>query len=65
MSGRRNHTNHRVGEWHPRARLTDQQVSEMRAIRHETGASYQALASRFSCGVSTARDIVTYRTRMI
>lgn len=59
----RNHTGHRVGEWHQKARLTDAQVVEMRHLRQRHGMSYKALAERFGCGVSTARDIVNYWTR--
>lgn len=55
---------HRCGASHQRAKLTTEQVKEMRAIREATGASYAVLASRFGCGVSTARDIVNYWTRV-
>jgi hypothetical protein len=54
---------HRCGQSHQRAKLTDQQVMEMRQI-HESGkAGYRKLAAMFGCGESTARDILTYRTR--
>lgn len=55
---------HRCGASHHRAKLTTEQVKEMRALRETTGASYAALAAQFGCGESTARDIVTYRTRI-
>ena len=55
---------HRCGESHQRAKLTTEQVIEMRAIRESTGASYAVLASKFGCGESTARDIVNYWTRV-
>lgn len=58
----RNHTGHRVGEHHQRARLSDAQVIAMRAD-HEAGMGYMRLAARYGCGVSTARDIVNYWTR--
>jgi transposase len=58
----RNHTGHRVGEMHSKAKLTDQQVREMREI-HGQGIGYRRLAKRFGCGISTVRDIVLYRTR--
>jgi hypothetical protein len=61
VTGKRNHTGHRVGEWHQRARLTDAQVREIRAAYGPLG--YKRLAGRFGCGESTVRDIVTYRTR--
>ena len=54
---------HRCGASHQRAKLTTDQVKEMRSIREATGASYATLAAQFGCGESTARDIVTYRTR--
>ena len=55
---------HRCGESHQRAKLTTEQVKEMRAIREATGASYAVLAAKFGCGESTARDIVNYYTRI-
>jgi len=58
----RNHTGHRVGECHQKARLTDSQVRSMRADR-EMGVSLRALAKAYGCGLSTARDICDYATR--
>lgn len=55
---------HRAGASHPRARLTTEEVEDMRNMREEHGTSYAKLARLFECGISTARDIVTYRTRM-
>ena len=55
---------HRVGEWHQRAKLSSAQVEEMRHLRQRHGMSYKALSIRFGCGVSTARDIVNYWTRV-
>lgn len=64
----RNHTGHRCGESHHRARLTDSQVRDMRSIYAEWKAKkvrkgYATLAAIFGCGESTARDIITFRTR--
>lgn len=64
----RNHIGYRIGEGHHRAKLTDDQVREMRALYSEWKAGglrkgYAALAAIFDCGISTARDICTYRTR--
>lgn len=59
---RRNHIGHRVGEFHHRAKLTDEQVKRMRSA-HEKGLGYRKLSGIFQCGQSTVRDIVTYRTR--
>lgn len=58
----RNHTGHRVGEHHQRARLTDDQVRAMRA-EYGPGMGYVRLSRKYQCGVSTVRDIVQYRTR--
>ncbi|MGJ8522263.1 hypothetical protein R84981_000948 [Carnimonas sp. R-84981] len=58
----RNHTGHRVGECHQRAKLTDDDVRAMRAD-HAAGMGYTRLARKYSCGVSTARDITNYWTR--
>ena len=60
---KRNHTGHRVGEDHHRAKLSDAKVAEMRVIRQRRGLSYAKLAAMFGCGESTARDIVKYWTR--
>ena len=50
---------------HHLAKLTMDQVRQMRAehVAGKRGAGYLALATKFGCGVSTARDICTYRTR--
>lgn len=61
---KRSVTGHRVGEWHQRAKLSTEQVQEMRQLRQRHGMSYKALSERFGCGVSTARDIVNYWTRI-
>ena len=60
----RSPSGHRCGESHQRAKLTTDQVKEMRVIREATGASYAVLADKFGCGESTARDIVNYYTRI-
>lgn len=59
---KRNHTGHRVGEWHQRARLTDAQVVNVREA-YRMVQSYAKVARFFGCGASTVRDIVQYRTR--
>lgn len=56
------------GRQHYRAKLTDEQVRQMRqqyqawqdAKAHK---GYGELAKQFNCGASTARDICNYRTR--
>lgn len=64
----RNHTGHRVGECHQKAKLSDDQVREMRRLYAEWKAKgwrkgYDTLAAIYGCGMATARDIITYRTR--
>ena len=51
------------GELHYRASLSDDQVRQMRKRHHVAGTGYGTLALMFDCGVSTARDICTKRTR--
>lgn len=58
----RNHTGHRMGQSHQHAKLTDEQVREMRRL-HDEGVGYGTLAFFFACGASTARDICKYWTR--
>lgn len=55
---------HRCGQSHPRAKLTLEQVREMRELHEKSGKGYRLLAKLFACGQSTARDICTYRTRV-
>lgn len=59
----RNHRGHRIGEHHHRAKLSDGQVKAMRQDHEHGGFGYTRLARRYACGISTARDICTYRTR--
>lgn len=54
----RNHTGHRVGQCHHRAKLTTAQVQAMRED-HNNGMGYVRLSRKYGCG----RDICTYRTR--
>ena len=60
---RRNHTGHRMGEHHQRAKLTDAQVAEIRAKYRPYRRGYRQLAREYGCGESTIRDICQYRTR--
>lgn len=53
---------HRCGQSHQKAKLTDEQVIEMRRLNGE-GTGYRKLAKLFGCGQSTACDVCTYRTR--
>lgn len=59
----RNHTGHRIGEGHHRAKLTDDQVREMRRQHEQNGVSRPKVAAMFGVSYWTARDILEYRTR--
>lgn len=57
------------GEKHHNASLSNDQVKDMRQLYQSWKAAgsrkgYPTLAEIFRCGESTARDIVTYRTRV-
>lgn len=52
-----------MGEHHQNAKLSSEDVERMRVDREELGLSYEKLAIKYGCGISTARDIVNYRTR--
>jgi len=54
----------RYGEQHPRTKLSNQDVVLMRELHDEHGVGYRKLAAKFECGISTARDIATHRTRI-
>lgn len=53
----------RCGEGHPKARLSDAQVDEMRDL-NEGGWGYKRLAARFQVPVGTVADICTYTRRV-
>lgn len=55
---------HRCGQSHQKAKLTDDQVREMRKAYMPYVVSFAELARRFGCSVSTANDICSYRTRI-
>jgi hypothetical protein len=68
VSGARNHTGHRVGQWHGRSKFSDEKVAQVRKVyaeSRERGApvGYALLGRAFGMSASTARDIVKYRTR--
>jgi hypothetical protein len=62
---RRNHTGHRMGEDHHRAKLSDAEVAAIRADYRpgQRGHGYQSLAYKYETSIWTIRDILTYRTR--
>lgn len=49
---------------HHRAKLTNDQVKAMRNEHLAYVRGYETLAKKYNCGISTARDICTYRTRI-
>jgi len=53
------------GQQHPKAVLSDEDVTLMRRLHQNGNMGYRVLAKRFACGISTARDVCTYRTRML
>ena len=63
---KRSITGHIVGQNHHRAKLTDSQVREIRSrhMPYAKGFGYKSLADEYQVGVSTIRDICTYRTRV-
>ncbi len=54
--------NYAHGAAHHMAKLTSEQVAEMR-LKRESGKSYGQLAIMFRCSMFTVRDIVTGRSR--
>jgi len=48
---------------HHRAKLTNDQVRQMRELYLPYVRGYETLAAMFGCGISTARDICLYYTR--
>lgn len=62
---RRNHTGHRVGEDHHRAKGDDALVARVRREYEAGKGGYGALAKRHGIGESTVRDWVKYYTRAI
>jgi hypothetical protein len=57
----RANTGHRIGESHPRSKLTDEKVREIRAHRKE-GKGYKRIAKLTGIPVQTVRDVLSYRT---
>ena len=60
---KRNHTGHRVGQDHHRAKLTDEQVRQLRQDHDNDLGGYGTLAKKYGIAPSTARDIVNGWTR--
>ena len=53
----------RVGEDHPRAKLTDHEVELIRQLHEEGGLSLREIAEKFEVTKGTVHDIVNYRRR--
>lgn len=60
---KRNHTGHRIGESHHRAKIPDAVVRAIRAEYLAYVRGYKRLGEKFGLPWPTVRDIVTYRTR--
>lgn len=54
---------HRIGESHPRAVISDDQVREVIRRREEDGLGYRRLAAETGIPISTIRDWCTCKTR--
>lgn len=57
-----NDRGHIIGEDHPMARLSDEDVALMRAL-HDEGLSSAMIARKFEVDRRTAHSIITYRRR--
>lgn len=53
----------RIGEDHPAARLTDDEVDLMRQLREEHGWGWRRLAQKFEVSTQTVRRICRYQRR--
>lgn len=62
---KRSELGRRVGEDHPRAWLTDQQVREMRDLRERCGWTVPAIAAHFRAAFTTTRAILLYTRRNV
>ena len=68
MSSRRvmvplNENGRRIGEGHPRARLSDEIIDRMFHLREEQQLSFRCVAVEVGMPKSTAQSILTFRTR--
>lgn len=52
----------KYGDRHHRVKIPDSDIPIIRQLNDE-GVGYKRLAEKWECGVSTIRDICTYRTR--
>ena len=51
-----------VGESHHKARLTQNDVDNIRELREEYGLEYKQIAEKFEVGTTTIFDICAYKT---
>lgn len=49
---------------HHKAKLDYSIIKQMRKDHMAYVVGYETLAKKYNCGISTARDICTYRTRV-
>lgn len=61
MPVRRAPTGHRIGESHPRAKLTDEIVRQIRAL-HAKGQGSKSIARQLDLPRDTVRDVIDFRT---
>lgn len=58
-----NEKGRRIGESHPRARLSDHEVDLMLTLREEYHMSYGMLAAKFECSKSSVAKLCKYERR--
>lgn len=58
-----NENGRRIGQDHPRANLSDEQVNRIRDLREDHDLSYDQLAAMFQVPKATIQSICQYRTR--
>ena len=56
-------TRHRIGESHPRAKLSDHDVELMRELHADHKVKPKELAEKFECPIDTVYSILAYRSR--
>jgi len=64
LRGWRNAQGYRIGSWHGRAKLTEEQVAKARAEHRPgvRGRGILALAKRYGVAMATMRDVLSYAT---
>ena len=61
---KRSSSGHRCGESHPRSRISDSQVREMRHMHHQLRKSIPEIARMHGVSYFTAYDIINFKTRV-